>query len=493
MDNCLSNIDLTINDGEFVLLCGGSGCGKTTLTRLINGLIPNYYEGNLEGRVTVEGLDVSRVPLYDMAGIVGSVFQNPRSQFFNVDTTGELAFGCENMGLPVEEIHTRLDRTVNELGLKHLLERNIFALSGGEKQKIACGSVAALEPGIYVLDEPSSNLDAHGIEELRSLLARWKAQGRTIVIAEHRLYYLHKLADRVIYMKDGQIERQYSGKEFSAMGTMELESMGLRVLSLETLQKSTGLPVENKGVIKLSNFSFSYTRQLNTLDVQEVEIPEGVAVAVIGQNGAGKSTFARCICGLEKKCRGQAKLNSMSLSKKLRLKACYMVMQDVNHQLFTESVLDEVLISMEQENQEHAEKILSGLDLLQLKDVHPMSLSGGQKQRVAIASAVASERQIIVFDEPTSGLDLKHMREVAMNLRQLVDMGKSVFVITHDPEFILSCCTHFLQMEKGKIVENKPLGEHGTERMLGYFLNISEGGEEPAGMGVKEVQADVSG
>ncbi|MDF2988540.1 MAG: transporter related [Eubacterium sp.] len=237
-DNSLYNINLTVKDGEFILLCGGSGCGKTTLTRLVNGLIPNYYEGKLEGKVLVDGVDVSRMPLYEMAGMVGSVFQNPRSQFFNVDTTGELAFGCENMGLPVKEIHARIKRTAKDLYLKHLLDRSIFALSGGEKQKIACGSVAALEPRIYVLDEPSSNLDVCAVEELRNLLAHWKSQGKTVVIAEHRLYYLHELADRVIYMKDGQIEREYSGKEFSAMGRMELESLGLRILSMEHLKDS---------------------------------------------------------------------------------------------------------------------------------------------------------------------------------------------------------------------------------------------------------------
>ncbi|MDF2988541.1 MAG: transporter related [Eubacterium sp.] len=231
---------------------------------------------------------------------------------------------------------------------------------------------------------------------------------------------------------------------------------------------------KNSDDITLSDFTFSYGRSSEVLNIQQVKIPRGAAIAVIGQNGAGKSTFARCLCGLEKKCLGVAHLNGQSLSRKLRLKACYMVMQDVNHQLFTESVLDEVLISMEQENEEQAENILSGLDLLQFRDIHPMSLSGGQKQRVAIASAVASERKIIVFDEPTSGLDLRHMHEVAQNLRQLARMGKSLLVITHDPEFILSCCTHMLQIENGQIVRNQPLDTYGIEQMLGYFNEMSK-------------------
>lgn len=470
----LSNINLTIRDGEFVLFCGSSGCGKTTLTRLINGLIPNYYEGRLEGSVLVDGINVSGVPLYDMAGIVGSVFQNPRSQFFNVDTTGELAFGCENLGLPADEINRRVTRTSAELGLNPLLNRSIFALSGGEKQKIACGSVAALEPHIYVMDEPSSNLDVFAVEDLRALLAYWKAQGKTVVIAEHRLYYLHELADRVIYMENGQICREFSGRDFSAMKRSDLYDLGLRVLSLEELRKlAIGQTNKSSSFLSFSDFYFTYPNGSKVLDIHKAAVPEGAAVAVIGHNGAGKSTFARCLCGLEKKCRGSVKINGQTLLQKQRLKNCYMVMQDVNHQLFTESVLDEVLISMEQEEQNLAEEILEGLDLLQFKEAHPMSLSGGQKQRVAIASAVASSRRIIVFDEPTSGLDLKHMKEVARNLRSLSERGNSLFIVTHDPEFILSCCTHIIQVEKGQIAENYPLDECGIEKMLGYFLDAS--------------------
>lgn len=148
-------------------------------------------------------------------------------------------------------------------------------------------------------------------------------------------------------------------------------------------------------------------------------------------------------------------------------------MQDVNHQLFTESVLDEVLLSMAEEDEDRASTILESLDLLHLKELHPMSLSGGQKQRVAIASAIASEREIIIFDEPTSGLDLRHMKEVARNLRKLVAAGKTLFVITHDPEFILSCCTHLLQLERGEVIVNEPLNTSGTEKMLHYFNNGS--------------------
>ena len=194
----LKNINLTIKDGECVLLCGASGCGKTTLTRLINGLIPHFYKGELTGRVVVNGKAIREQELYSLAGLVGSVFQNPRSQFFSVDTDGEITFGPENIGLPEREILARKGRIVAELNLQSLMNRSLFRLSGGEKQKIACGSVAALLPEIILLDEPSSNLDWSAIRDLRDMLKLWKAQGKTIVISEHRLWYLKEVIDRAV-------------------------------------------------------------------------------------------------------------------------------------------------------------------------------------------------------------------------------------------------------------------------------------------------------
>ena len=462
------DIDLNIEDGQFVVLCGESGCGKTTITRLINGLIPHYYEGQMAGEVWVNGEKVSEQPLYDTAAVVGSVFQNPRSQFFNVDTTSEITFGCENLGQPEKDIRERFAKTVRDFRLEKLMDRNIFHLSGGEKQKIACAGVSIMEPDVLVMDEPSSNLDAASILDLRKILAFWKSQGKTIIVSEHRLYYLRGLADRFIYLAEGQVSRDYSAAEFEQLTEQQRSNMGLRTFALERLLPPV-LPQQEKTALALHNFRFAYKNEPETLHIMDCEIPTNRIVGIIGNNGAGKSTFSRCFCGLEKRC-GEIVWNGRKYRPKDRLSTCYMVMQEVNHQLFTESVLDEVLISMEEENQERAEEILNRLDLLAFKDRHPMSLSGGQKQRVAIASAIASKRSILFFDEPTSGLDYKHMKEVANVLRQVRDTGITVYVITHDLELILDCCTDIVHFENGSIIDQFQVDEAGLEKIRNYFI-----------------------
>lgn len=483
----LRNIDLSINDGDFVLLCGTSGCGKTTLTRLFNGLIPHYYDGKLEGIVMLDGEDMSGLSLFDISKKVGSVFQNPRSQFFNVDTTSEIAFGCENHGLEEAEIRKRVKLVSEQLNLTNLLDRSVFSLSGGEKQKIACGSAAAVEPDVFVLDEPSSNLDAYSIADFRKLLKILKSQGKTIIIAEHRLYYLYDLADRIIYLSDGEIQGDYTLPEFQLIPAAEKAKMGLRPLGLGEFADIEPASLHSgQGIWKLNHFHFAYKKQPETLSLENIELPAGNVTAVIGHNGAGKTTLSRCLCGLEKRCKGILKKDGTSYSSKQRLKLCYMVMQDVNHQLFTESVLEEVLLSMpgkdsdeSPENVAKAEAILTEMDLLPYKACHPMGLSGGQKQRVAIASAIASERPVILFDEPTSGLDLFHMRQVADSVKGLADSGKTIVIVTHDPEFILRCCNYVIHLENGRLEESYFLQDtEGRERLFNFFMMEGGGGNQ---------------
>lgn len=440
----LKNIDLTINEGEVVLICGPSGCGKSTLVRCVNGLIPHYYQGQMTGSVTVSGIDVSKTTLRKISRHVGTVFQNPRSQFFNVDTTSELAFGCENFGMESEEIEQRLNSVVNRHDLGKLMDRSIFKLSGGEKQKIACASIAVEPIDIVILDEPSANLDYNGICELQKMIEAWKEEHKTILVAEHRISYLFPYITRALIMKKGEIIKEYTAEETRALSENELHGLGLRAEKTRNpmdIRIDTGDKKNNADKMILSNMTYSYKHERPVFSIPRMEIPMGEIIGIIGENGAGKSTFLRCLCGMEKSCKAKLKVGNELWNNKMRRRKIYMVMQDVNHQLFTDSVLEEVMISQETEDKAEALDILETLDLREYADRHPLSLSGGQKQRVAVASAIASGRSIILFDEPSSGLDYSHMLQVSELLKKLRDRNKTVIIVTHDVELIKNACT----------------------------------------------------
>jgi len=442
----LKNIDLTVKTGECVLLTGPSGCGKTTILRLINGLIPHFYPGELSGDIFIEGGSVKERELYDTALIIGTVFQNPRTQFYNVDTTGELAFGCENRGLPEQEIYTRIDRTVAHFRMASLMDRNIFRLSDGEKQKIACASVNVSEPKIILLDEPSANLDYTATLMLRELILRWKAEGKTIIAAEHRIAYLWDIIDRAVVLRDGEIVGEFTGNGKEELTQNQLTQMGLRTTVMESpAEMQMDSFREGDRPITLRNFHFAYHgEKKNIVDIPILQIAAGQITAIVGANGAGKTSFLNCLCGLEKRCKGTLEYEGKLYDSKSRKKLCFMVMQDTGNQLFTESVLDEVLISLKKgtaNEKETAMEIIRNLDLADFADRHPQSLSGGQKQRLAIACALASGRELLLLDEPTSGLDYAHMKETAALLEKLRSMGTTILVVTHDSELIRACCT----------------------------------------------------
>lgn len=466
----LKNISLHILAGQCVLLCGESGCGKTTLTQLINGLIPHFYDGQMTGDIFLDGQNMRRMELASISSKVGSVFQNPKSQFFCVDTTSEVAFGCENMGLSESLILKRLQDTTERLQICSLMNRDIFRLSGGEKQKIACASVDAMHPEIYVLDEPTSNLDIDAIEDLKQIIQLWKEQGKTIIIAEHRLYWLRKLCDRVVYLKDGEIIIDTSMSEFSSLTEEQRSQMGLRRMDTQVLSLP-GKPYISSTTLELENYTYAYKKE-PVLHIPSLALPTGSVIAIIGHNGAGKSTFTHCLCGLQKGFRGKTRKSGTIYNQKQMRKRSYLVMQDVNHQLFCDTVFEEVGLGLTEEElaskKDMIDALLKKLDLLEVKERHPMSLSGGQKQRVAIASAILNEKEILVFDEPTSGLDQRRMEKTAEVVRS-IGKEKTILIVTHDPDLIVRCCTHVLHLENGSVRQFYPLVAGMETEFLAFF------------------------
>lgn len=470
----IRNVDLKVAPGECVLLCGRSGCGKTTVTRLVNGLIPHFYNGELEGSVLVNGKEIAKTPMYEIAESVGSVFQNPRTQFFNVDTDSEIAFGIENKALPLKDLKSGVEKTIKDLELQDLSNRNIFELSGGEKQQIAFASVYAMNPDIYLLDEPSSNLDMLAIERLKRQLHIIKRQGKTILIAEHRLYYLMDLVDRIVYLEEGSIKGIYTPNQFRSLPQKNRESMGLRALELSEINPVAKAFISSEPIMELKDIAL-YHRKRKILENINLTASPGEIIAVTGHNGTGKTTFSRALSGLHKDYKGIFLWGENSEGDRERGKRTYMVLQDVNYQLFAESVESECSFGIGNPDKELIIQTMKDLGIYQYGERHPNTLSGGQKQRVAVAVSMICRKDVLIFDEPTSGLDFHSMRQVSGMIRKLSELGKVIFVVTHDYEFICQTCSRLLHFDEGEMSEDLPINTDTIPKLRELFAANDKG------------------
>lgn len=446
----LKSIDLKVAPGECVLICGKSGSGKTTFSRLLNGISPNYIEGELSGHVETFGLVAGEASIEDYVPIVGSVFQNPKTQHFASSTTYELAFPLENVGTPTERITMRINEIAKEFHIESLLDRDIFKLSGGQKQQVAMAAASALRPKVLVLDEVTSNLDHNAIEQIKAMIKRKKEEGVTIILTEHRLAWTKGLVDRYVLFEEGKLVQEWKSAAFNQLTNDDLAQIGLRAMDLSKQRKilsekeQTPKVTEGSYLLQTKNLTVGYEKNSPILSNMTIGMNQNKVIGFTGPNGVGKSTLAKTLTGLLKPLAGKILWQGQTISSKSLVKKSFLVMQDTNYQLFSESVSEEVLLNAKYPEQKN--RVLEKLNLLDVENRHPMSLSGGQKQRVAIASAMLSGKELIIFDEPTSGLDYSNMQRFGELLNMLKETDAIIAIITHDVELSAEWCDEIIDL-----------------------------------------------
>ena len=451
---CIDGLTLHVEPGECVVLCGASGSGKSTALRLMNGLIPHFHDGGvLTGEVTVDGLIVGHAELDEIGLRTGSVLQHPRRQFFADSATEEIAFAMENFGVEPARIRERVGAAVTELATAMPVDERLQRLSGGQQQQVAIAAASAHAPRILLLDEPSANLSAEAVERLAAALAAQRALGTTIVVAEHRLRYLQGLADRIIVMRDGRIDRVWSAEAFRLVPDDELAREGLRgevaAVQLPAIPASgpsvaprvdaAEPPATSSGGLTLAGVRCRFGGR-TVLEIDRAEFAAGRVTALRGANGAGKSTLARVLTGLER-ASGSIRLDGRVVKRRQRQRLSAVVMQDVQRQLFTDSVAAEIDLVGGPERAASSDsassrEVLAALDLAHLASRHPLSLSGGQQQRLVVAAVRLAGQRIVVFDEPSSGVDRRHLRSIADQIRRVAADGAVVILVSHDEDLL---------------------------------------------------------
>lgn len=450
--SCLKNVSLKIKEGECVAIIGPSGNGKTSVVRTINGLIPNYFiEGKFKGRVCIGDKDANKLPMWQRGKFVGSVFQDPRTQFFSDTVEGEIAFSCENYGLENADIVSYTNSVIKDLRLEELKGKSLSNLSSGERQKVAIASAMVTKPKALIFDEPSSNLDNEGIDNLKKLLKILKIKGTTMIFAEHRIYYLMDIVDRFLYIEDGKIAKEITKEEIKNISLFKQKEMGIRCPNKTTIKPLEKLSSKQNGKtsIEIEDLSLKIKGK-NIINDCSLYANSGQIIAIIGHNGAGKTTLAKVISGLYKENKGKILIDGKKINYKRRNKKVWYSANETETQFFTNSLEKEVLVGIEKnpEQLDKARKLLKLFGLYEIRNKHPYALSGGQKQRLSIACALLSDRKILILDEPSSGLDYKNMSNVAEAIKYAASFGKTIFLITHDNELANACCTHYYNLSE---------------------------------------------
>ena len=499
----LHDVNLRVSEGEVVALVGPTGSGKSTLLHICAGVIPHFISGELTGHVTVLGLETRQSSLAKIAARIGTVTQDPENQLFNLIVADEVAWGMENRGWHREETRRGLARALDFFRIGHLRDRITYDLSGGEKQRVVLSANHAPEPRLFILDDPTSQLDPIGAEEVLAGIKALAETGRTILVVESRLEEIWSLVDRVVLLNHGTIQLDSPRDDLhhhlerftkAQVPLPQLVELGARLRGRGVMVGA--LPPDPDGAaavlrpmgaaahakddadlaaprieaarVEVNGVSFTYPPPRRTEALKRVDLtfPAGSVVAIVGQNGSGKTTLARCLSGHLKPTAGVVRVEGREvqrMSVRERAATVGYVFQNPDHQIFKDPLLEDVLFgplnlgASRADALAEAERVLRALDLWHLRDLHPFRLSKGGRERLAIAAIAVMRPPVLIIDEPTTGQDL-HESHAIMSL--LVDLareaGQTVIVITHAMHLVAAHCDLMAALCDGEVIAFGP-------------------------------------
>ncbi len=478
----LYHINLKIHKGEKVLIAGPSGCGKSTIANCINGLIPFAMKGESTGTLKIKGKETKKQSIFELSKIVGTVLQDSDGQFIGMTVAEDVAFALENDCVPKKELIVAVDRVTDVVNLKNHLEHAPNELSGGQKQRVALGGVMVDDVEVFLFDEPLANLDpATGKRAIELIEEIQKRTGAAVIIIEHRLEdVLHRDVDRIVLMQEGKMIADTTPDELLSTDLLirdgvreplyitalkyggvkirpEMKPHSIRTVTLKEEEKEamrkwyrsvSETPRDESApwALSVENINFAYDNGFQALKGINLKIRKGELLAIVGQNGAGKSTFAKVVCGFEHPQQGKLMCGDTDLSTlsvKERADKIGYVMQNPNQMICKTMIFDEVALGLRNRGieeklvEERVEKALKICGLYPFRKWPISALSYGQKKRVTIASMLALDPEILILDEPTAGQDFRHYTEIMEFLKELNEQGLTIVMITHDMHLML--------------------------------------------------------